>query len=77
MNLNTFFKNALVVSNFIKRSKLLGTYLNKGRMNRIVNKFEIQYDHNGIPYAVFKKKYIRWGRKSKYKITRHESSRKF
>jgi len=51
----TRFKGILLVANIIKRSKLLGTYLLRGRPNKAVKHMEIVYDHNRIPHVKFKK----------------------
>jgi hypothetical protein len=56
MSWKIYFKNVLVVSNIIKRSRLLGTYLLRGRTNKAVKHMELVYDHNGIPHIKFKKK---------------------
>lgn len=56
MSLMIRFKNILVVSNIMRRSTLLGTYLLKGRPNKAIKHMEIVYDHNGIPHVKFKKR---------------------
>ena len=58
MSFMTRFKNILVVGNIMRRSKLLGTYLLKGRPNKAIKHMEIVYDHNGIPHVKFKKRKI-------------------
>lgn len=55
MNNFVFFKNALVVSNLIKRSFLLGTYRHKGKPTRILKKegFKLVYQANQVPRKKF------------------------
>jgi hypothetical protein len=55
MSFVTRWKSILLVANIIKRSRLLGTYLLRGRPNKAVKYMELVYDHNGIPHVKFKK----------------------